>query len=236
MHIDRLREILDRARTCRVLVAGDLMLDEYVWGEVTRISPEAPVPVVRVTGESWFPGGAANVARNLREFGGWTGVLGIVGCDESGRRLAESLRSTGIDVSGLVEDPEYSTIVKTRVIAKHQQVVRVDREAVLRCPRDPLDSVHSAIGKLVPTVDGVILSDYGKGFLTQRLVDSLSAAAAEKKTVITVDPSPVNPVDWKGVTAVKPNRSEALRAAGLHEFSDAAGDSGDDRSRQPSIG
>ncbi len=223
VHIERVREILNRARACRVLVAGDLMLDEYVWGEVTRISPEAPVPVVRVTGESWFPGGAANVARNLREFSGWTGVMGVVGCDDSGRRLTESLRSTGIDVTGLIADPEHSTIVKTRVIAKHQQVVRVDREAIPRNPQSSAESARSAISKLVPAVDGVVLSDYGKGFLSQALVDSLMSAAAGRSIVITVDPSPVNPVAWNGITAIKPNRSEALRAAGLHELADRAG-------------
>lgn len=219
MHIDRVRHILDSARSQRVLVAGDLMLDEYLWGEVTRISPEAPVPVVRVIGESWYPGGAANVARNVRSFAGWTGMLGVAGADEGGRRLRTSLGEAGIDVSALLEDPSYATIVKTRIVAKHQQVVRVDRERILASSEQLHQSAAQAIERLVPRVDGIILSDYAKGFLNQRFVNHLRSVAQAHGKIITVDPSPLNPVDWSGVTAIKPNRIEALRAAGYHELS-----------------
>jgi rfaE bifunctional protein kinase chain/domain len=219
MHIDRVRHILERARSQRILVAGDLMLDEYLWGEVTRISPEAPVPVVRVSGESWYPGGAANVARNVRSFAGWTGVLGVAGADEGGRRLRTALVQAGVDVSGLLEDASYATIVKTRIVAKHQQVVRVDRERILIPTEQLTTAAAEAIDQLVPQVDGIILSDYAKGFLTQTFVDHMRSVAAAHDKIVTVDPSPLNPVDWSGVTAIKPNRIEALRAAGLHELS-----------------
>jgi D-beta-D-heptose 7-phosphate kinase/D-beta-D-heptose 1-phosphate adenosyltransferase len=219
MHIDRVRQILHRARTQRILVAGDLMLDEYLWGEVTRISPEAPVPVVRVTGESWYPGGAANVARNVRALCAWTGVLGAIGADPAGGRLRDSLRDAGIDVSGLIADPNGSTVVKTRVMARHQQVVRVDRESVPDLAAELPAGVAQAIERLIPEADGIILSDYAKGFLGQSLVDRVCEAAAAHGKVVTVDPSPLNPVKWAGVTAIKPNRNEALRAAGLHEHS-----------------
>src|SRR5947209_6695546 len=115
MHMDRVHQIIEHARSQRILVAGDLMLDEYLWGEVTRISPEAPVPVVRVTAESWYPGGAANVARNVRSFVGWTGMLGVAGTDEGGRRLRTALGEAGVDVTGVLEEEGYATIVKTRI-------------------------------------------------------------------------------------------------------------------------
>ena len=219
MHTGRVREILDRASSKRILVAGDLMLDEYLWGEVIRISPEAPVPVVRVTGESWYPGGAANVARNVRAFTAWTGVLGISGDDSGGQRLAGSLRHSGIDVNGLITDAGYSTTVKTRIMAKRQQVVRVDREQILAPAAASVKALFQAIDRLVPEVDGIIVSDYAKGFLGQSLIDHILKTAARHGKIVTVDPSPLNPVDWSGVTAIKPNRVEALRAAGLHELS-----------------
>ncbi len=224
MHAARVREILDRARTLRILVAGDVMLDEFLWGEVNRISPEAPVPVVRITGESCYPGGAANVARNVREFAGWTGVLGVVGCDAGGRRLAESLSGTGIDVSGLLADSKRSTIVKTRIVAKHQQVVRVDRETIVPVAGDLSESASKKLEQCSADVDGIIVSDYAKGFLTQPMADRFKELASRHRRIVTVDPSPYNPVDWSGLTAIKPNRSEALRAAGLHELTNGMPD------------
>src|ERR1700719_3469703 len=125
MDLKRLRLILDRAASKRILVIGDLMLDEFVWGKVGRISPEAPVPVVQVTGESFFPGGAANVARNLREFLDRVSVIGVIGKDRGGPQLRELLGKWKIHVSDSIEDEKFPTIGKTRIIARHQQVVRV---------------------------------------------------------------------------------------------------------------
>jgi rfaE bifunctional protein kinase chain/domain len=133
MNARRLKEILDRTQTKRILVIGDLMLDEFVWGKVKRISPEAPVPVVEVTGESFYPGGAANVARNLRDFVGHVAVVGMFGSDRGGRQLRDLMEEQKIETKSAVEDPGFSTIVKTRIIARNQQVVRVDREQ-LRSP------------------------------------------------------------------------------------------------------
>src|SRR5579884_378928 len=211
MRHQRLQEILEDARSKRVLIAGDLILDEFVWGEVSRISPEAPVPVVRVTGESWFPGGAANVARNVRELAGHVSLLGVTGDDEHGRRLVRILEKAGIDTSGIIRDPARSTIVKTRVIAKHQQVVRVDRERLSAGSVSPqiIERVRAAA-----TVDAVIISDYAKGFVTQEVADEL-IGRMPRFPIVTVDPSPLNPIDWSGATAIKPNRAEALRAANV---------------------
>src|SRR5947209_11710021 len=123
MNIRRLKEILDRARDKRFLVIGDLMLDEFVWGKVGRISPEAPVPVVEVTGESFYPGGAANVARNLREFIAGVGVAGMIGRDRGGEQLRDLLGRDRIDMANTLESADFPTIVKTRIIARNQQVV-----------------------------------------------------------------------------------------------------------------
>src|SRR3954453_16097316 len=131
MKLDRLEQILERAASRRITVIGDLMLDEFVWGKVGRISPEAPVPVVEVTGESFYPGGAANVARNLREFVDHVAVIGMLGKDRCGRQLQKLLAEQNIDTSSAIEDEGFCTIVKTRIIALNQQVVRVDREKIL---------------------------------------------------------------------------------------------------------
>src|SRR5438045_6112548 len=130
MDLTRLEQILDRASSKRITVIGDLMLDEFVWGKVGRISPEAPVPIVEVTGESLYPGGAANVARNLREFVDDVAVIGMLGKDRSGRQLRELLAEQNIDTSRAIDEERFRTIVKTRIIALHQQVVRVDREKI----------------------------------------------------------------------------------------------------------
>src|ERR1044072_5456611 len=131
MNLTRLQQILDRAASRRITVIGDLMLDQFVWGKVGRISPEAPVPVVEVTGESFYPGGAANVARNLREFVDQVAVIGMLGNDRSGRQLRPLLSGEKIDTSSAIEDDSFYTIVKTRIIALHQQVVRVHREKIM---------------------------------------------------------------------------------------------------------
>ena len=211
----RLEEILDRARTRRLLVIGDLMLDEFVWGKVGRISPEAPVPVVEVTGESFYPGGAANVARNLREFTGDVSVLGAVGEDPSGQRLRGLLAEQKIELLGSAATPGFSTIVKTRIIARHQQVVRVDRERVSGLSAKEVAKIAGAVRDKLPDVDAVIFEDYGKGFIGAELVSQIARDAKAAGKIVTADPNARNPIDWTGMTAVKPNRSEAFLAAGL---------------------
>ena len=199
----------------RILVVGDLMLDEFIWGKVSRISPEAPVPVVNVTGESYYPGGAANVARNVREFSSHVAVMGIAGADQSGRRLLDLLQAAGIDTSAVQQDAAFSTTVKSRIIARNQQVVRVDRE---RMPVPPSAHVERAIANLdriIPSIDAIVVADYGKGFLTQSLADRICETARAHGKILTVDPHPHTLLSWRGATAVKPNRAEAFLAAGL---------------------
>jgi rfaE bifunctional protein kinase chain/domain len=210
----RLQHILDTAASKRLLVVGDLMLDEFVWGNVGRISPEAPVPVVEVQSESSYPGGAANVARNLREFTTSVTMLGMIGEDEAGRKLSGLLDREGISISGLFTDPRHPTIVKTRIIAQRQQVVRVDRErggASGSSRRDILDKAS----RLVSESDAVLIEDYGKGLLDQPFVDALLETASKAGILVTCDPNPKNPLEWPGIATIKPNRSEAFAAAGI---------------------
>lgn len=215
MKPDRLDQILSQASAKRIVVIGDLMLDEFVWGKVSRISPEAPVPVVQVTGESFFPGGAANVARNLREFVGNAGVVGIVGTDPGGVRLRQLLAEGNIDTSLVIEDSTFQTIVKTRVIAGHQQVVRVDREEVRLPTAEQVSRVTRDLRSLLPETDAVIFEDYGKGFLSAELVRQICLDANAAGKIIAADPNPRHPLEWRNATVVKPNRAEAFLAAGI---------------------
>jgi D-glycero-beta-D-manno-heptose-7-phosphate kinase len=213
MNLERVEELLHEFSTKRVLVIGDLMLDEFVWGRVSRISPEAPVPVVEVIRESYYPGGAANVARNVREFTHSVFVMGLVGEDSHGQKLRELLGENGIGLEGLQNDRSFQTIVKTRIIARHQQVVRVDRERSQPLSDEAQASFVEKIRELLPQLDAVIFEDYGKGLLQQNFVDSVTALARGAGKLVTADPNPHNRLIWRGITAVKPNRSEAFAAA-----------------------
>ncbi len=211
----RLQSLLEQFASKRVLVIGDLMLDEFLWGKVSRISPEAPVPVVNVASESYYPGGAANVARNLREFTAHTMVMGRVGADRYGCQLLELLKSGGIDTAGVQQDAAASTTVKTRVIARNQQVVRVDRETKTPLAPEREGEASSFLEGAVGGIDAIIIADYGKGFLTQSFADRVCAIARASGKILAVDPHPYTSILWHGATAIKPNRLEAFLAAGL---------------------
>ena len=208
-------DLIGRFAGKRMLVIGDLMLDEFIWGRVSRISPEAPVPVVNVTGESNYPGGAANVARNVREFTSETFVMGLVGADTRGQTLVNLLENSGIRTQGVLQDAEASTTAKTRVIARNQQVVRVDRERKAALRADQLAQAREYLEHAVAQMDGVVVADYGKGFLTQPLADEICRLARRHDKVLAVDPHPHTSLVWRGATAIKPNRLEAFSAVGL---------------------
>lgn len=197
----------------RVLVIGDIMLDEFIWGKVTRISPEAPVPVVWVNSESVMPGGAANVASNIRTLGGEVTVAGIAGEDRHGDELIEALKERSIG-TGCVMRTSRPTIVKTRVIAAHQQVVRVDREDPAPLEPQQLRQVIDCVAAQIPEVDAVILEDYGKGLLTPELITSVIELAQQHNKIITVDPKKDHFDLYRGVTSMTPNRAEAELALG----------------------
>jgi rfaE bifunctional protein kinase chain/domain len=215
-----LPDILAACRTRRVLVVGDVMLDRFIRGNVSRISPEAPVPVVHVTREDAYPGGAANVARNLAPFAGNVHVLGVTGTGPLTTQLHDLLTAHGIDTSGLLASDEHETIVKTRVVARGQQVARIDRETI-RAPSPALTArALTWLEAKLPEVDAVIIEDYAKGFLTQAFVDAITQRVTARGIPVTVDPNPGNPLHWHQTTAIKPNRKEAFEAAGVPDPGD----------------
>lgn len=209
---------LGRFPACRLLVVGDIMLDEYVWGNVGRISPEAPVPVVAVTRDTRALGGAANVALNIAGLGAGVEIAGFVGTDPAGREVVRMLRKRGIDVSGVVADPDRPTTVKTRVIAHQQQVVRVDREK----KDPPAAKARGMLGERVLAAlggaDGVVLSDYRKGALFRELVEEVIAAARKAGIFVAVDPKQTDFSYYRGCTLITPNKAEAEAALGGREL------------------
>ncbi len=206
-------------RRARILVVGDLMLDEFIWGKVSRISPEAPVPVVWVQSESVMPGGAANVANNISALGGQVSAGGVVGDDRWGTELLHALTERGVDTSGILRTARPTT-VKTRVIAHHQQVVRVDREQPERLPADRVGRLIDVVRKRLDKVDAVIIEDYGKGVVTRELLATIIPAARAKRKLVTVDPKQEHFDLYRRVTALTPNRAEAGEAVGRELRSD----------------
>lgn len=211
------RDAIQRMAGCRILVIGDVMLDHFIWGAVRRISPEAPVPVVEVTKETTFPGGAANVARNLSAFTPHAYLMGRVGRDSAADELRRLLEAEGVLTQPLLENGGLPTIAKTRIIARQQHVVRVDRETLEKLSAAELDEVSRRVEALLPELDGLIIEDYGKGFVTQELAERVLGLAAAAGKLVTVDPSPRNPLNWRGASLVKPNRLEAFAAAGVQD-------------------
>jgi D-glycero-beta-D-manno-heptose-7-phosphate kinase len=215
LSVARARQILTKARQTRVVVVGDAMLDHFVLGTVARISPEAPVPVLDFEDESFMPGGAANVARNLTALQVPTDLLGAIGRDAAGDQLKQLLGEHRIGCRGLLTDGARATSVKTRIVAHKQQVVRIDRES-----RDGLG--QSLTGRLVELVQGmirqtaaVIVGDYGKGVVTQPLVDELKRICRAHGVWLSLDPKPVHRLNLTGFSLITPNRKEAFELAGL---------------------
>lgn len=210
-----MESLIESFSKLRLVVIGDVMLDRFIWGNVTRISPEAPVPVVEVTRESVYPGGAANVARNITPFGSKAELIGLVGADSEGEVLADALEENNIGIDHLLVEKSFSTITKTRVVAQHQQVVRIDREKKQALTDGARTLVLNQLRDVVGEVDGIIIEDYGKGLIDDELVKSVVEIAIAGDVIVTVDPNPKNHIDWKGVSTVKPNRSEAFHEAGM---------------------
>ena len=198
-----------------VLVVGDVLLDRYWWGNVTRISPEAPVPVVHKTRSSIVPGGAANVAANLRSLGGVPHLLGITGQDEPASQLRAALEERGIASDGLLADAQRPTTVKTRVVAHNQHVVRVDEETTRAVEGDFAAALVAKFVGLLRYCRIVVFSDYAKGLLNEQTLPALMAAAAAERRRILVDPKGHDYRRYRGAFLLSPNRQEALTAASL---------------------
>ncbi len=213
----RCAKILAKAQGIRVLVVGDVMLDHFIWGRATRISPEAPVPIVHFERENFMPGGAANVARNLTKLGVHAALFGAVGRDPAAKKLTSLLMADEVDVRGLAASPRRHTSAKMRIVAGQQQVTRLD------CETDgALDAATAAIisRKLEAALgraDAVIVGDYGKGVITQKLLDALRRNCARHKLWLSLDPKPTHALDLRGLSLLTPNRKEAFQLAGLQD-------------------
>lgn len=219
--VDRLTSILNDIRGCRVLVVGDLILDEYVWGRTERISPEAPIPIVDIERRSTGPGGAANAARSIAALGGGASIAGVIGDDDTGAQLVRALQQIGVGDSGVVVDATRPTTRKTRVIAQGQQVVRLDYED--RSPISPpvCEELVERLRRLLDDVQSVVVADYDKGVLTPALAQSLFREAADRGLPVIVDPKPNNVRLFRGATIVTPNEKETVAAAALVGLSGA---------------
>jgi len=210
-----LRKILERFSKIKILVIGDIMMDRFIWGKVSRISPEAPVPVVVVEKETFLLGGAANVVNNVHSLGGKVALCGVVGDDEMGQRIIKELTEMGIGINGVFVEQGRQTTVKTRVVAHQQQLVRIDRETTDLTKVLTLRNLSEFLKVNIDGFDGIILSDYGKGLLTRELIRTTIRRAKDAKKLIMVDPKMKNFFSYKGATVVTPNTAEASVAMGI---------------------
>lgn len=204
---------LHRFPGVRVLVVGDLILDQFIWGRVNRISPEAPVPVVQVTAESFRLGGAANVVHNIRALGGAAAACGVVGSDPAGRRLLQGLKAVGASAEGVFVARNGTTTRKMRIIAHQQQVVRLDREE--ECPGKSAARARAFALAHLRQYSVVVISDYGKGMITREFLEELRAARARRPFLLVIDPKKENFPHYRGASLMTPNREEAGLASGV---------------------
>ena len=205
--------IIKKFSGVRILVVGDIMLDRFIWGDVSRISPEAPVPVVVVDKETFLLGGAANVVNNIYSLGGKASLCGVIGDDEMGQKVIQRLSEMGIERSGISIEPGRQTTVKTRIIAHQQQLVRIDRETTQHPKVSTLRSLSEYLKRNIKSFDGVILSDYGKGLLTRGVVRDVIRKARLTGKLVMVDPKIKNFFFYRGATVVTPNTGEASSAS-----------------------
>lgn len=210
-----LKKMLASFQSARVLVIGDLILDEFIWGKAERISPEAPVPVVWAQSQSFMPGGASNVANNIASLKAQASLFGVVGDDKNGRILLEKLQEKGVDCEGIATDPLRPTTVKTRIIAAHQQMVRVDWEHMEQLAVSKTEEIIESIASRISQADGLVIEDYGKGVITPLLLRRVISLAKKHRKIITVDPKVEHFSYYRGVTAITPNEKEACAGSGI---------------------
>lgn len=213
----RVRELLKAARRSRILVLGDVMLDQFIWGSVSRISPEAPVPVVDYSHESSMPGGAANVARNLSALQAGTELFSVVGRDTAGTQLQSLLKEQRVGCGGLIESAARPTSIKTRIVAHQQQVVRVDRESTQALSAAEVQALLAALKKNIGRADAVVVGDYGKGVVTQPLLEGVKALCHARGVWLSMDPKPVHHLNLAALSLITPNRKEAFELAAIKD-------------------
>lgn len=208
---------LERFSKVKVLVVGDLMLDRYWWGTVTRISPEAPVPIVRLKNSTFAAGGAANVAANVAGLGAEAFLIGLVGADEEAKQFTEALSQANVSADYLICSKNRPTTVKTRIVAHNQQVLRLDQEENGELSEGESKDSLDKLSEIVNKTDIIILSDYAKGFLTETILSGLITLAKEKNIPVLVDPKGKNYRKYVGATLLTPNKKEAAEACNLEE-------------------
>ena len=215
---NKLTALLERFRECRIAVIGDLMLDSYVWGQVERISPEAPVPIVQVQRTTSCLGGAANVMRNIVTLGGGgVTAFGVVGRDRNGETIRSMLAEYGIRNSGILTDPTRPSIQKERVVAGSQQLLRIDYESTVPVSEVLREELLNAVALELKSgqIHALVIEDYAKGLFSRPMVQKLIDFANASGVLVTMDPNPRNPMKLTGLTAIKPNRAEAFAMAGV---------------------
>jgi D-beta-D-heptose 7-phosphate kinase/D-beta-D-heptose 1-phosphate adenosyltransferase len=210
-----LSEGIDTFSSCRILVVGDVIMDEFLWGRVERISPEAPVPVVQVEKESLLLGGAGNVVSNILSLGGQALLCGVIGNDAMGRELVHMLHKMNSPTHGLVVEDRRPTTIKTRVVAHSQQVVRVDREEREPVTEASIEKIITTVEEQIGSIDAIVISDYGKGVVAPGLMETIRLLTGDRHITLTVDPKVQNVALYKGVTLITPNHQEAELMSGI---------------------
>ncbi|MEW6008713.1 MAG: D-glycero-beta-D-manno-heptose-7-phosphate kinase [Candidatus Omnitrophota bacterium] len=209
------RQIIDNFNKAKILVIGDLILDKFIWGEVERISPEAPVPVVVQNRQSFMPGGASNVANNLSSLEAKeVFMVGVIGADSEGAKLKQELARRGVNTSGIFSEHGRPTTLKTRIVAHHQQVVRLDYEKTEPIRKSTVKAIVNFTKRHLKDVDAIIIEDYGKGVICSEVLGPIISLAKREKKIITVDPKEDHFKYYHNVTAITPNLKEACIASG----------------------
>jgi rfaE bifunctional protein kinase chain/domain len=221
MLVDKVRSIAASQKKPAILVIGDLMIDHYIWGDATRLSPEAPVPIVNVKNESTTLGGAANVAQNLVALGAKVTLSGIIGDDASGIQLTGILDSEGITTNAIIKDNNRPTTLKTRVLAGSHQLVRIDRELTDAVSERVENELLNKLTACIEAADVIILSDYNKGLFSPGLTQRLIEAAKSRNKKVIIDPKGLNYAKYKGAYLIKPNRKELAEAAKVEKIKTA---------------
>jgi rfaE bifunctional protein kinase chain/domain len=215
--MNNLLKVVEQFKNKKILILGDVMLDKYIWGDVSRISPEAPVQIVNVTRESYVPGGAANVANNIAALSAKSFIVGVVGNDNTKKELIKELEKRNVDVNGLIIDENKRTIRKVRVFGRNQQLLRFDYEKKGYVDANTENSIFDFVSKKLDEIDAIIISDYAKGTITKNLMEKLIALCKEKNKIVVIDPKPKHKGFYKNATLITPNHKEAHEMTGLAE-------------------
>jgi D-beta-D-heptose 7-phosphate kinase/D-beta-D-heptose 1-phosphate adenosyltransferase len=206
---DDLKKYIDRFSDTKIVVVGDIIMDEYIWGDVSRISPEAPVPVVEIRQETKMLGGSANVINNIASLGGKPILCGVIGDDPMGRETVDKVKNLGLRTDGIITEPSRPTSIKTRVVAHNQQVVRFDRESRKRLGSESVKRILDFIQQMQDSYDAVIVADYGKGVISAELMEGLKSLVLDSGAIIAVDPKTGNFECYQGLDVIIPNHHEA---------------------------